>query len=123
MHRRISTRNVPKQRYDCSEEQLDYCNRIPGRSVDYSDTEGRRSFEGNVIDSNAGPPNHLELTGLLQQLCRNPRGAATDDRIIVGDAGKQFVIEQRRYFVHDNLRLSGKERDTFDVDLIGDENA
>src|SRR5258706_6643161 len=121
MHRRISTRNVPKQRYDCSEEQLDYCNRIPGRSVDYSDTEGRRSVEGNVIDSNAGPPNDLELTGLLQQLCRNPRGAATDDRIIVDDPGKQLVLEQRRHFFHDDLRLSAKDAETSGVDLILDQ--
>ncbi len=83
---------MPKQGYDCSEEQLDYRNRVAGRGVDDGDAQRSRRVEGDVVDSDAGPPDYLELASFLQQIRGNPRRAATHDRVIVGDAGEQFVF-------------------------------
>ncbi len=94
--------------------------RVAGRGVDDRDAGPRRRFEVDVVDADAGSPDHLEARASRDHARIDRDLAAHDERVVVGQAGAKFGGCQARPLV--DFMMSPEERDAFWRDRLGDED-
>ena len=111
VHRLIRDRDVARHREHHGHRVLRCRDCVAAWGVDDDDALGRRSRDIDVVDADTGAADDLELLGARDDLCRDLRGRAHDQRIEVRDDLEQFLC--RKLILDDNLEVLLQELNAF----------
>ena len=83
-----------------------------------NDPAARCSFDVDVVDAHAGPADHPQAVGALDQRCVELRRRANDDRVVVPDDRREVRVR-----VLDDLEALSKKVETRLGDRLANEDA
>ena len=119
--RRVRLGDVARDREQQAERVLGRGHHVRPGGVRDDDAAAGGGGDVDVVDPGAGPADHLQLAGVLEQPGRHARGAADDQRVVGADALGQLL--GRRVELDVDLELPAQELDSGRGDLLGDEDA
>ena len=121
-YRPVGLGQVPAQGKQVSQGQFRRGRHVGVRGVQHDDAFARGSVHVNIIDSDTGPADHFEPVSRVYDSCRNRRGAAHDDGMVVANLFTQRGVVKTGEMIYGNILLSFKESLAFRGDPVRDQD-
>ena len=122
-HRRIGGRNMPRERHHHRDRMLGRGDAVAERTVHHHDSPPRRRFEVDIVYAHAGPPDHAQRIGALDDLARHVGRAAYDQSVIGRDYFGQLLRLESGLDVDLELRIAAEHLDALRIEGVAQQNA
>ena len=97
---RVGLRDLAGQRHHHRDGVLGRGDGIAERRVHHDHALGGRSRDIDIVDTDTGAADDLEVVRLLQHIRRHLGGGADGEAVILADDGQKFVLVEARLEVH-----------------------